>query len=154
MHTHCERNGELMNILKHAAYTVVTIALTRWKEAHYLRIHASSSHKQNEGLDPINTGAVVKIRGEMVPLYKVAHHSSDWLPNCMIALHLLLNIPNLRQGSHNPQVSRRVWLGSDSLSNPREARQAETMEIFYIFANTPETCPLFCPRKMSLAEHP
>jgi hypothetical protein len=55
-----------------------------------------------------------------------------------IGLHLPLTILNLRQGSHNPQVPHRVWLGSDSLSNPREARTPETIRIFYIFVNTPE----------------
>jgi hypothetical protein len=89
-------------------------------------------------------------------LYILAHHSSDWLPNCMFALHLH------RQGSHNPQVLHRVWLGSDSLSNPREARPSETMWLFDISANTPElrknpqTRPFFYSKKRSLehfAEH-
>jgi hypothetical protein len=59
--------------VNNAMYTVFIIPLTHWWEAHYLRIHASSSHKQNERLHPINTATVVKMRGEMVPLYTVAH---------------------------------------------------------------------------------
>jgi hypothetical protein len=120
-------DGVLTNIPKHEMCTVI-IPLTHRRDANYLRIHASSADKPHERHDQIHTATGVKIRGEMVPLYKVAHHNCDWLPNCMITLHLPLNIPYRRQGSHNPRVpAHRVWLGSDSLPYPPEARPSETI---------------------------